>query len=229
MSKLNEHVIADLLDFEMDEDEMSIPSGSEFSDQEEDEDNFFSEFDIQNYNTNNNCYDDIMDWPVECVENTDVLLTSTKNIHVDQYPIIISVPHISLLNTSPVKTRSKRNSANSTPLSSDQTIPLFHTTVNVDTPRTWISGKDNDFCENPQLFLGDNNMLHECETPFKFFMKIFPEKLFMKIAMESNIYAANNNRSNFKLTVNELENIFRFKHCYDLLTLSATQSVLVVC
>jgi len=27
----------------------------------------------------------------------------------------------------------------------------------------------------------------------------------MKIAMESNIYAANNNRSNFKLTVNELK------------------------
>ncbi|XP_022160165.1 piggyBac transposable element-derived protein 3-like [Myzus persicae] len=41
MSKLNEHTIADLLDFEMDEDEMSIPSGSEFSDQEEDEENFF--------------------------------------------------------------------------------------------------------------------------------------------------------------------------------------------
>jgi len=36
-------------------------------------------------------------------------------------------------------------------------------------------------------------------------MKIFPEKLFMKIAMESNIYAANNNHSNFKLTVNELK------------------------
>jgi len=91
MSKLNEHTIADLLDFEMDEDEMSITSGSEFADQEEDEENFFSEFDVPNYNTDNNCFDDIMDWPVECVENTDVLPTSTNNIHVDQDLIIISV------------------------------------------------------------------------------------------------------------------------------------------
>ncbi|KAF0682270.1 piggyBac transposable element-derived protein 3-like, partial [Aphis craccivora] len=95
-----------------------------------------------------------------------------------QDPIIISVPHISLLDNSPVKTRSKRNSANSTPSSSDQTTPVFHTTVNFDTPRTWISGKDNDFCENPPPFLGDNNMSYECETPFEFFMKIFPEKMY---------------------------------------------------
>lgn len=205
MSKLNEHTIADLLDFEMDEDEMSILSESEFSDLEADEENFFSEFDVPNYNIDYNSLDDIMDWPVECVENTDVLPTSTNNIHVDQDPIIISVPHISLLDNSLVNTRSKRNSANSTPSSSDQTTSVFHTTVNFDTPRTWISGKDNDFCENPPPFLGDNNMSYECKTPFEFFMKIFPEKLFMKIAMESNIYAANNNRSNFKLTVNELK------------------------
>lgn len=36
-------------------------------------------------------------------------------------------------------------------------------------------------------------------------MKLFLEKLFTKIASESNIYAINNNRLNIKLNVNELK------------------------
>jgi len=68
MSKLNEDAIVDLLDFQVDEDQMFIPSGSEFPDQEEDEENVLSKFDVPNYNTdkyNNNYYDNIMDWPLE--------------------------------------------------------------------------------------------------------------------------------------------------------------------
>jgi len=58
---LNENDISDMLDLDFDDDQMSIPSGFEFSDQiDEDEiKNCLQEFDEHNFNAKDFCFDDI--------------------------------------------------------------------------------------------------------------------------------------------------------------------------
>jgi len=58
---LNENDILDMLDLVFDDDQMSVPSGSEFSDKiDEDEiENILQEFDDNNFNAQDFCFDDM--------------------------------------------------------------------------------------------------------------------------------------------------------------------------
>lgn len=71
----------------------------------------------------------------------------------------------------------------------------------------WYAGKENDFAQNPPEFLGPKKpeIFVNGVTEYDYFNYMFPDTLFELITMETNRYAAQCGKLNFKLTVQELK------------------------
>lgn len=81
---------------------------------------------------------------------------------------------------------------------------------NVRPPRTWQAGKENLYASNPPPLLETPKVNFEADTPYDFFMKMFPETIMEQIVAETNRYAAQQ-ETLFNITLGDIQTYLGMK------------------
>lgn len=177
-----------------------IPSGSEDDDCSVSEDEFFDVGEVGSLLDDIDIPEDVYDLPIDPINvsghtNLDLSLPLDQPGPSNNLPSSSQAP----LPSDEESDSDIYNTRTVQPLLRDQRI-------------SWKAGKDNDYVtgsvNNPPPFLGQHTINIDKENPSEFFAYFFSEELIDKIVFESNRYAMQKNKENFKLTNKELKVFF---------------------
>lgn len=79
---------------------------------------------------------------------------------------------------------------------------------NKDSQEIWYPEKDNELSANPPQFLGNNKINITGDTPYQFFLQLFPEELFQLITTETIRYAVQSGKHSFTVSIDEIKQFF---------------------